>query len=195
MNLFKPSAISYQLSARKVAAGFSLRKLSANSDHLPAVSAQVKIHRAGWVFPVSSAPVSDGAVVVADGRIDAVGRFKDLKGAYSGGVVDHGEVSILPALVNAHTHLELAALRGRLSGKDGFVGWVRGLIKVREDILPAEIEKAIINELAAMRRRGVGLIGDVGNTRIAYELCRKQRGNIVFFREFLGFNREKTAKA
>ncbi|MDO9462195.1 MAG: hypothetical protein Q7J61_00130, partial [Deltaproteobacteria bacterium] len=79
------------------------------------------------------------AVVVADGRIEAVGRFKDLKGAYSGGVVDHGAVSILPALVNAHTHLELAALRGRVSGKDGFVYWVRGLIKVSEDILPAEI--------------------------------------------------------
>ncbi|MDP2799183.1 MAG: amidohydrolase family protein, partial [Deltaproteobacteria bacterium] len=195
MNLFKPSAISYQLSARKVAAGFSLRKLSANSDHLPAGSRQIKIHRAGWVFPVSSAPISAGAVAVADGRIEAVGRFKDLKGAYSGGVVDHGEVSILPALVNAHTHLELAALRGRVSGKDGFVNWVRGLIKVREDIPPAGIEKAITDELAAMRQRGVGLIGDVGNTRMAYELCRKQRGNIVFFREFLGFNREKTTKA
>jgi len=188
MNLFKPSAISYQLSARKVAAGFSLRKSSA-------VSAQIKIHRAGWVFPVSSAPVSDGAVVVADGRIEAVGRFKDLKGAYSGGVVDHGEVGILPALVNAHTHLELAALRGRISGKDGFVDWIRGLIKVREEIPPAETEKAITNELAAMRRRGVGLIGDVGNTRMAYELCRKQREHIVFFREFLGLNREKTARA
>jgi cytosine/adenosine deaminase-related metal-dependent hydrolase len=156
-----------------------------------------KIHRARWVFPVSSAPVSDGAVVVADSRIKAVGRFKDLKGAYSGGVVDHGEVSILPALVNAHTHLELAALRGRLSGKDGFVNWVRGLIKVREDkdIPPAGIEKALTDEVAAMHQRGVGLIGDVGNTRIAYELCQKQRENIVFFREFMGFNREKTAKA
>ncbi|MDD5153728.1 MAG: amidohydrolase family protein [Desulfovibrionales bacterium] len=188
MNLFKPSAISYQLSAQGVATGFSLRKSSA-------VSAQVKIHRARWVFPVSSAPVSDGAVMVADGRIEAVGRFKDLKDTYSGGVVDHGEVSILPALVNAHTHLELAALRGRVSGKDGFVNWVRGLIKVREDIPPAETEKAITSELAAMRRRGVGLIGDVGNTRMAYELCRKQRENIVFFREFMGFNREKTARA
>jgi cytosine/adenosine deaminase-related metal-dependent hydrolase len=156
-----------------------------------------KIHRARWVFPVSSTPISDGAVVVADGRIEAVGRFKDLKGTYSGDVVDHREVSILPALVNAHTHLELAALRGRLSGKDGFVNWVRGLIKVREDkdIPPAGIEKALTDEVAAMHQRGVGLIGDVGNTRIAYELCQKQKIKTIFFREFLGFNREKTAKA
>lgn len=188
MNCSKPSAVSYQLSARKVAAGFSLRKSSA-------VSAQVKIHRAGWVFPVSSAPVSDGAVVVANGRIEAVGRFKDIRNTYTGDVVDHGEAGILPALVNAHTHLELAALRGRVSGKDGFVNWVRGLIKVRENIPPAEIEKAITNELVAMRRRGVGLIGDVGNTRMAYELCRKKGEDIVFFHEFIGFNRVKTAKA
>ncbi|MEW6327631.1 MAG: amidohydrolase family protein [Thermodesulfobacteriota bacterium] len=195
MNCFKPSAISYQLSAREVAEGFSLRKLSANSDRLPAGSRQIKIHRAKWVFPVSSLPVSDGAVVVADGRIEAVGRFKDLREAYKGDVVDHGEVGILPALVNAHTHLELAALRGRLSGKDGFVNWIRVLIKVREDIPPAEIEKAITNELAAMHQQGVGLIGDVGNTRMAYELCQKQKIKTVFFREFLGFNRAKTAKA
>ncbi len=182
MNLFKPSV-------QGVAKGLSLRKSSA-------VSAQVKIHRAKWVFPVSSLPVSNGAVVVADGRIEAVGRFKDLKGTHSGDdVVDHGEVSILPALVNAHTHLELAALRGHLSGKDGFVNWIRDLIKVRADIPPAETEKAITNELAAIDQRGCGLIGDVGNTRIAYESCQKQRIKTVFFCEFLGFNREKTARA
>lgn len=152
------------------------------------------IHRAKWVFPVSSPPISNGAVAVSDGHIKAVGCFKDLKGIHDN-VFDHGEGSILPALVNAHTHLELAAMHRRLSGQDGFVNWIRNLIKMRADITPAETEKAITNELAAMHRRGVGLMGDVGNTQIAYEPCRKEGIETIFFREFLGFNQEKTKKA
>ncbi len=149
-------------------------------------------HRARWVFPVSSPPICNGAVVVSDDRIEAVGGFRDLKGGYSNNVIDHGEGSILPALVNAHTHLELAAMRGRISAREGFVNWIRELIKTRQDVTPAETEKAITDELATMHERGVGLIGDIGNTEMAYSLSRRQGLEAVFFLEFLGFNREKT---
>ena len=42
----------------------------------------------------------------------------------------------LPGLVNAHTHLELSALRGQVPGGRGFVAWVEQLIGARAEAQP-----------------------------------------------------------
>jgi cytosine/adenosine deaminase-related metal-dependent hydrolase len=58
---------------------------------------------ARYVFPVTGDPIADGAVVVDQGRIVAVGR-----GLRRGPFQHLGNVALLPGLVNAHTHLELS---------------------------------------------------------------------------------------
>ncbi len=157
---------------------------------------ELNIHRAKWVFPVSSPPIQDGAVVVSEGTIRRVGRFTDLKALCTGVVTDHGEGSLLPALVNAHTHLELSAMRGKLSGQRGFVNWIRDLIELRPTITAQEQETGIRDGLRAMHRQGVGLVADVGNTLSAYRLGQEDTCiEAVFFQEFLGFSRERAVAA
>ena len=160
------------------------------------MSERVRIYRAKWVFPVSSDPVEDGAVVVSGNEIRDVGRYSEIKAAWSGEVVDNGQGAILPAFVNAHTHLELSAMRGRLSGHRGFVDWIRHLIELRNKISREQIGKAIRDELALMKKQGVGLVGDIGNTQASFQPCRDAKGiETVFFREFLGFNKTRTKEA
>ena len=66
---------------------------------------------ARYVYPVTSAPITAGAVVVADDRILAVGDAAGLASRYPGARrVDLGETALVPAAINAHTHLELTAL-------------------------------------------------------------------------------------
>ena len=67
--------------------------------------------RARWVVPVSSPPLDDGWIDVADDRITDVGH-----GVVDGGrgnERDLGHVALMPGLVNAHTHIELSYLGGR----------------------------------------------------------------------------------
>jgi 5-methylthioadenosine/S-adenosylhomocysteine deaminase len=60
---------------------------------------------ARWVFPVTGAPIEDGAVAVEEGRILRVGRRADLATETSGEErLDLGEAALLPGLVNCHTH-------------------------------------------------------------------------------------------
>src|SRR5438094_7527122 len=85
---------------------------------------------AEWVLPVDTPPIRDGAVVVEGGRIAWVGRRVDLPEAYlraRSRAFPRG--LLLPGLVNAHCHLPLTAMLGRLSGRaDHFVDWIRALI-------------------------------------------------------------------
>ena len=70
---------------------------------------------------VSEQPVEDGFVVIQDGNIASVGRGADLP-PDAHDVVDLGDVTLLPGLIDAHVHLvwnasaephELVAREGR----------------------------------------------------------------------------------
>ena len=64
------------------------------------------LYTATVVCPMSGPPLRDGAVLVADGRIAAVGDAARLRGDATRH--HHVEGVLLPGLVNGHTHLELA---------------------------------------------------------------------------------------
>jgi 5-methylthioadenosine/S-adenosylhomocysteine deaminase len=68
----------------------------------------VQIYAADWVLPVEEAPIRDGGVAVADGRIVAVGPVDELEGE----VRRFPESAVVPGFVNAHTHLEYAVYAG-----------------------------------------------------------------------------------
>jgi cytosine/adenosine deaminase-related metal-dependent hydrolase len=87
--------------------------------------------------------------------------------------------------VNAHTHLELSALRGCVPGGAGFVPWVEHLIGARDEMQPeddvAAIERAV-DELVAF---GTVAVGEVTNSLAAVPaLARRGVAGCVFHEVF-----------
>ena len=66
-------------------------------------------------MPVAAPVISDGSVVVADGRIIDIGRRDDIVGKYPQCLEKKYPCVLMPALVNAHMHLELTPLATRLA--------------------------------------------------------------------------------
>ena len=83
------------------------------------------ILRADWVVPMDGPPIADGAVQIADGRIVAVGPADGSEDAR------HPDAVILPGLVNAHTHLEYAAMGGFGDGLP-FTPWIADHIRRKD---------------------------------------------------------------
>jgi 5-methylthioadenosine/S-adenosylhomocysteine deaminase len=105
----------------------------------------VKIYSARWVLSISGPAIRDGAVAVNGESIAYVGPASD---APPGERIDLGNAVLMPGLVNAHTHLELTAMRGWLEDLP-FRQWILRVTHGRRDVLHSE-------QLLASARVGIG---------------------------------------
>ena len=72
--------------------------------------------------------IHDGAVIVRDGLVAEAGAFRELANRCPAPVRDLGETTVLPGLINSHTHLELSHLGLPPVLGRGFLAWVRWLL-------------------------------------------------------------------
>ena len=140
---------------------------------------------ADWVLPIVTPPVQRGRVDVRDGRIVAVGAAAG-GGGVAGPVVDLGRTAVLPALINAHTHLELSGLRGAVPPAASMPQWVDGLLQRRAEAGPPDAG-AIRGAIAEGRASGTGVVGDIGNTVAAGPILARAGMPARLFREVLAF--------
>jgi cytosine/adenosine deaminase-related metal-dependent hydrolase len=145
-----------------------------------------RILHADAVIPGDGADILDGAVVI-DGRggVVDVGSAGDLLPRHAGLAVERVRGALLPGLVNAHTHLELSALRGQVPGGAGFVPWVEHMLSIRAHHEPegdaAAIDRAV-DELVAF---GTAAVGEVTNTLAAvHAIARRGLVGCVFHEVF-----------
>jgi len=95
----------------------------------------------------------------------------------------------MPGLVNAHTHLELSYLHGRIPRAARFTDWVRPLLAARRtppdaDTVQAHAADAISDAVES----GTVLFGDVSNSLGALGALRASGVPGHVFYELLGFN-------
>lgn len=142
--------------------------------------------RAGLAF-VAGEWRRDVAVAWRGGAIVSVGKRAGR------GALDFGGAILLPGLVNAHTHLELTALAGRLP-RAAFPEWAKRLVAARAGWTARQVE--------ASAREGVRLSIEAGTTAVgdfaalgSDDALRQSGLRGVSWRESLGIDPERAADA
>jgi cytosine/adenosine deaminase-related metal-dependent hydrolase len=143
----------------------------------------VDVYRARWVVPVTAPPVRDGAIAVRDGRFAYVGPASR---APKGNVRDLGEALLLPGLVNAHTHLELTAMRGFLENLS-FAEWIARLQRAKTGVLSREsmLDSAKLG-IAEGLLAGITTYADTCDSGVALEAMRAMGVRGVMYQEVFG---------
>lgn len=59
----------------------------------------------GKIFTCAGDPISDGTILIKDGKIEAIGTRKEIKIPDGYQVIDHSERFAMPGLVEAHSHV------------------------------------------------------------------------------------------
>jgi len=148
---------------------------------------------ADYIFPVSRAPVKQGFLVLKDD-----GTIEDLLPDSSQLAVDasiekHRGV-ICPGFVNAHCHLELSYLKGKLPEGKGLSGFIRDLIPART-APQNEILDAAVDADAEMVANGIVVVGDISNTDSSIEVKKNSRIHYHNFIEIFDLQPEKAYEA
>jgi cytosine/adenosine deaminase-related metal-dependent hydrolase len=132
-------------------------------------------------------PVRDAAVVCdATSKILEVGRAADVLPRHAGLPIERVHGVLMPGLVNAHTHLELSALRGQVPGGAGFVPWVENLIGMRAEAQPQDDAAAIERAVADLDASGTVAVGEVTNSLTAVRALARMGLVGCIFHEVFG---------
>jgi 5-methylthioadenosine/S-adenosylhomocysteine deaminase len=121
-------------------------------------------------MPIASSPIENGAVAVEGSLIIGVGTRGELSSQYrEAQAQDFGEAAILPGLVNAHSHLELTAMRGYLEREEvDFSAWLKKLTIARlERMTPDDLYVSAAWGALEAVRAGVTCVGDASDAASA----------------------------
>lgn len=130
-----------------------------------------------------SAPDIENGTVVVDG--DTIVYAGPRAGAPVGDDVELGDVILSPGLVNAHTHLDLTALRGRFDGL-GFFDWIRALTKARAAMSPAELLESARDGIREGLRAGITTYADTAPNTAPFNAMLEAGVRGIAYREVFG---------
>ncbi len=125
------------------------------------------LYCARWVLPVSSPPIADGAIAVEGEQVISVGSSVAIAKQFPQATVrDFGESAIIPGLINAHSHLELTAMRGFLENEEtDFFAWLKKLTIARlERMTPDDLYVSAAWGACEAVRAGVTCIADASDS-------------------------------
>jgi cytosine/adenosine deaminase-related metal-dependent hydrolase len=149
------------------------------------------VYRAAWVCPIDQPPIAKGWVAVDDGRIVQVsGPAEQPRSLGPMTIRDLGSIVLMPGLVNAHTHLELSWLRGRVPPSASFIGWITQLFAQRrrpEDPEDPAVLSAAFDAAVEARESGTVAVGDISNSLASATPMARAGLHGLIFHELLGF--------
>ena len=139
---------------------------------------------ATWVYTLTSPPLKNGIVWVDENGVivditDTNGRMPELER------LEHHSGIIVPGFVNAHCHLELSHLKGKLrveNGIGGFLSEINLLRNIREEDMLKAARKADRD----MYRKGIVAVGDIFNSSPTISVKCSSPINYFTFIEDLG---------
>ena len=144
--------------------------------------------------------VRDGAVALDGDTVVAVGPAAEVEARH--GRAERLDAVLLPALVNAHLHLELSHLAGLVAGGEGLPAWIERFVKARLaagagslEAVQAEVDRGLATGVAQLRRGGVAAVGDVSNTLSSLAALARAGLAGTVFHEVFGATAERLATA
>ena len=156
----------------------------------------MRVVSARWLVPIERPPIADGAVALADdGAVLAAGARAELRAAFPDAPEERAEGVLMPGLVNAHSHLEIAAHADSVPGGQGFFAWATLLMRARTGDTADKLRAPAANAAAAAVALGTAVIGDVGSSLVAAPGIASAGLAGVLFHELFGSREMATGDA
>lgn len=118
------------------------------------------ILRARTVLPVSKPALDNGAVLVSGSRISATGSWEEVSALPHAGVIDLGDVVLVPGLINAHCHLDYTDMAGMLPPQKLFTDWIKLMLAAKAEWNYTEFAESWLHGAQMLLRTGTTTVAD-----------------------------------
>lgn len=148
-----------------------------------------------FVFPISSAPITGGAVLVRNGKIMDVGTADMLRLRYPDEeTVDYGSAVLMPGLIDLHTRLDQAVMRGLINDKP-FAEWVLSCADYTGRLeAPDLYESAILGGLDALSS-GITTVADSTTSSATCKAMQELGLRGVVYRQVAAMDKQRISHA
>jgi len=102
-----------------LALGSALHSAAIAADVPDGTGAKALVFKGATIFPVASAPIENGILVVRNGLIEAVGAADGTPIPSGAQVIDATGKSIMPGIIDAHSHMGVYSWPGVSANDDG----------------------------------------------------------------------------
>jgi len=152
------------------------------------------ILKAATVWAGPGRLLHDAGVRIAGKKITEIAPFNRLDTSRER-VTDLGDAILLPALINAHTHLDLSGLKGKTEKGGSFGRWLMSVAKARSVALFEG--RSVRRGIGEVVRGGSAAVGDISvSGKSAALLARHGLNASIVFCEALGLRpQDATARA
>jgi len=160
---------------------------------------RMEIISASVCLPVDQAPLADGGIAIDHGKIVAVGTAAELAKQYPDATVhNHPKQALIPGLVNAHLHVDLAQFcctpfvatpaseTTEAPPSTPHVHWLRQSLEFRQKAQLPQIIESIQHCLTRLTQYGVTTVGAFSTYDAAHELFAKSGLRATIFAELFG---------
>ncbi len=117
--------------------------------------------RARVVLPASSTGIDNGAVLVSNGLIEAVGEAGALSSAGNVETLDLGEVILMPGLINAHCHLDYTGMAGQILPTKQFTDWIKSITTLKAGWSYTEFADSWVRGARMLLQNGTTTVADI----------------------------------
>ncbi len=150
---------------------------------------------AKYIFPVTSSPISDGAVLVRDDKIVDIGALSALKLRYPDEeVLDFGLAALMPGFVDLHMRLEMSALRGVIVDRP-YLQWLLAITEYSAKLEPGDwYDSAILGGVDALSA-GITTVANISATGAAIKAVHELGLRGVVYREVAAMDKVRIPHA
>ncbi len=145
---------------------------------------------ADYIFPGNKPPIKNGVVVVNSlGEIETI--LDPAIDTINWQEIERHKGIICPGFVNAHCHLELSYLKGKIEEKTQLHGFVEKLMVIRDTVTEQERWFAIQLAEQEMIAGGIVAVGDISNGNTSFHLKSKKHLKYHTFIEVFGLEEDQ----
>lgn len=153
------------------------------------------ILRARALLPLTGGAIDNGAIVIEEGRIDWIGRWRECAPAEQHEVRDLGEVALMPGLVNAHCHLDYTSMAGKIPAPRYFPDWVKTMLSFKAHWSCSEFAESWLNGAKMLQSCGVTTVGDIESVpELLPQVWESTPLRVVSFLEMTGVKSQRPAR-